>query len=421
MLKQTILLLVAIISINAVAQQGTASPYSFYGIGELSYKGTVENQSMGGLSIYSDSIHINLLNPASLGKLKLTTFTIGANHKSANLKSSNNSASTSNSTFEYLAIGLPMGKLAMSFGLLPYTSVGYKTGFSNYKTATAGEGRFEGSGGVNKAFLAAGYSINKNLSLGIDLNYNFGKISNEAIIITDLQYDIRERNESNLSGLAVNFGTTYTKMINNNLQLTAGATFSPEISLTSNNTREIATIVFNTNGVDIPRDIKEVDLKQLNLESTKFKLPTKLTIGTGIGKMKKWFAGIDYTYLGTSNLENLTFNNTNVTYSNANKIALGGFYIPKYNSLSNYFSKVVYRTGFRYENTGITIQNEDINEFGISFGVGLPVGRKFSNVNIGFEYGSKGTIKNNLVKENFFNINLSLSFNDKWFQKRKID
>jgi hypothetical protein len=67
------------------------------------------------------------------------------------------------------------------------------------------------------------------------------------------------------------------------------------------------------------------------------------------------------------------------------------------------------------------IQNEDINEFGISFGVGLPMGRKFSNINIGFEYGSKGTTNSNLVKENFFNINLSLSFNDKWFQKRKID
>jgi len=421
MLKQTLLLLVALISLNAIAQEGTASPYSFYGIGELKFRGTVENKSMGGLSVYSDSIHLNLLNPASLGKLKLTTFTIGGNQKFTDLKSTNNSGSTSSTTFDYMAVGLPMGKLGMSFGLLPYTSVGYKTGFSNHLTATAGDGRYEGNGGINKAFVAAGYSINDNFSLGIDVNYNFGKIHNEATIITGTQYNTQEINDSKLSGLAVNFGATYKKMINEKLQLMTGLTYSPEVNLSSDNTRQISTIVFNTNGIVIPRDTKVTNLKALGLEDTKFKLPSKLTIGAGLGKPKKWFAGIDYTNLGTSKLGNLTFNNTSVGYKNANKVAIGGFYIPKYNSLTSYLSRVVYRTGVRFENTGVVIQNEDINEFGISFGVGLPVGRKFSNVNIGFEYGSRGTTNNNLVKENFFNLNLSLSFNDKWFQRRKID
>jgi len=421
MLKQTLLLLVALISLNAIAQEGTASPYSFYGIGELKFRGTVENKSMGGLSVYSDSIHLNLLNPASLGKLKLTTFTIGGNQKFTDLKSTNNSGSTSSTTFDYMAVGLPMGKLGMSFGLLPYTSVGYKTGFSNHLTATAGDGRYEGNGGINKAFVAAGYSINDNFSLGIDVNYNFGKIHNEATIITGTQYNTQEINDSKLSGLAVNFGATYKKMINEKLQLMTGLTYSPEVNLSSDNARQISTVVFNTNGIVIPRDTKVTNLKALGLEDTKFKLPSKLTIGAGLGKPKKWFAGIDYTNLGTSKLGNLTFNNTSVGYKNANKVAIGGFYIPKYNSLTSYLSRVVYRTGVRFENTGVVIQNEDINEFGISFGVGLPVGRKFSNVNIGFEYGSRGTTNNNLVKENFFNLNLSLSFNDKWFQRRKID
>jgi len=421
MLKQTLLLLVALISISAVAQEGTASPYSFYGIGELKFRGTVVNKSMGGLSVYSDSIHLNLLNPASLGKLKLTTFTIGGNQKFTNLKSDNGSGSASNTTFDYMAVGFPMGKLGMSFGLLPYTSVGYKTGFTDYLTATAGEGRYEGTGGLNKAFVAAGYSINDNLSLGIDLNYNFGKTHNEAILITDLTYDTQEINESKLSGLAINFGATYKKMLNEKLELMTGLTYSPEVGLSSNNTRELSTIVFNTNGSVVARDTKEIDLKAIGLENTTFKLPSKLTIGAGFGEPKKWFAGIDYTTLGTSKSGNQTFNSTGVTYKNANKVSVGGFYIPKYNSLTSYASRVVYRTGIRFENTGIKIQNEDINEFGISFGVGLPVGRKFSNVNIGFEYGSRGTTNNNLVKENFFNLNLSLSFNDKWFQKRKID
>ncbi len=103
------------------------------------------------------------------------------------------------------------------------------------------------------------------------------------------------------------------------------------------------------------------------------------------------------------------------------KNRIGGFYIPNYNGYGSYWKRVVYRAGFRMEETGITVNGQDINEFGISFGVGLPVGRLFSNVNLGFEVGSRGTKDAGLIQENFFNAFLSLSLNDKWFQKRYID
>jgi hypothetical protein len=75
----------------------------------------------------------------------------------------------------------------------------------------------------------------------------------------------------------------------------------------------------------------------------------------------------------------------------------------------------------RFEETGINIRGEDVNEFGISFGAGLPVGRLFSNINIGFEFGRRGTTNNGLVQENFFNTFVSLSLNDRWFKKRYYD
>ena len=65
MIKKFLILITVVFSSLSYAQQGSSSPYSFYGIGSLKFKGTVENQSMGGLSVYSDSIHINLRNPAS--------------------------------------------------------------------------------------------------------------------------------------------------------------------------------------------------------------------------------------------------------------------------------------------------------------------------------------------------------------------
>ena len=98
---------------------------------------------------------------------------------------------------------------------------------------------------------------------------------------------------------------------------------------------------------------------------------------------------------------------------------MGGFYIPKYDSYTSFLSRVVYRAGFRYENTGLILNNKSINDYGMTFGLGLPVG--VSNVNIGFEFGKKGTTSNGLIEENYFNLSVGLSLNDIWFVKRKIN
>ena len=92
-----------------------------------------------------------------------------------------------------------------------------------------------------------------------------------------------------------------------------------------------------------------------------------------------------------------------------------------YASFSKFWNRVVYRAGFYSEKTGLVVNNESINEFGISFGLGIPAGGLFSNVNTTVEFGKRGTTNENLVEENFVNIQLSLSLNDRWFIKRKYN
>jgi hypothetical protein len=111
----------------------------------------------------------------------------------------------------------------------------------------------------------------------------------------------------------------------------------------------------------------------------------------------------------------------NTTFENAVKYSFGGYYVPNYTSFSNYFKKVTYRAGFRYENTGLVIRNESIKDYAYTLGFGLPMGGTFSNLNVGFEFGKRGTAKANLVQENYTNVIISLSLNDKWFVKRKYD
>ena len=435
MIKKLCIVLLALAAFNIHAQEGTTSPYSFYGIGSLKFKGTTENRSMGGLSIYSDSIHINLRNPASFGGKNIIgynnesrpiKFTVGGSHSNTTLNTSSNSQEASASTFDYLALSMPIGKLGVGFGLMPYTSVGYK--LESLDDSGVQTHRYKGEGGVNKAFLGLGYLVAKDLKVGIDASYNFGNIQNSAIefLYTDdgelIQYQSRESNRSDISGLNYNFGVTYTPMISEKLQLTTALTYSPQSELTSNNERTIATIVINpSSGQEFPVNDIEQDLEANGLKTTTLILPSKLAFGAGIGQPRKWFVGAEYTSLKTSNFSNPIFSIDNATFEDASEIAFGGFYIPQYTSFNKYWKRMVYRAGMRFENTGLKINNEPIKEFGISFGVGIPIGRAFSNANFGFEFGKRGTTDQNLIKENFVNFQLSLSLNDRWFEKRKFN
>ena len=436
MIKKLVLVFIAVYAIHSYGQEGTASPYSFYGIGSLKFKGTVENRSMGGLSIYSDSIHVNLRNPASYAGKNIqffnnesrpVKFTVGGSYSSIDLKSDSETDNTSSTTFDYLALSIPMGKFGFGFGLLPYTSVGYKLESLNSNGNL--ENRFRGQGGLNKAFLGLGYQIVEGLSIGVDAQYNFGNIQNSTVEYlydsdgAQLQYQSRENNRSDLSGLSFNLGLSYKKMLTESLEFSSGLTYTPESNLVSKNLRSFSTIITNSSGQEFVVNTIETDLEALGLLETDLVLPSKFSIGAGIGKPRSWFVGAEYSSQKTSDFSNELYNSTSVstTYEDASTFSLGGFYIPQYNSYSSYFKRTVYRAGIRYEKTGLNINNESINEFGISFGVGLPVGNLFSNANLGFEVGKRGTTNSSLIQENFVNFRMSLSLNDRWFQKRKYD
>lgn len=440
MIKKLIVIFIAIISSSAFAQQGTASPYSFYGIGSLKFKGTVENRSMGGIGVYLDSIHLNLRNPASYvgknveaypydGESRPVKFAIAGTTSNVTLKGNSGEADGNSSTFDYIALSVPIGKFGFGFGLMPYTSVGYKLDDFNNNDDIIN--RFRGEGGVNRVYAGFGYQISNKLSAGVDFNYNFGNIQNSAIEFAYTQegdlveLQTREDSRSDLSGLNVNFGLAYKTKISENLELSATATFAPESKLTSDNSRAISTIEVTTTGTETVLNTVEVDLDGQNLKKTDLTLPSRWSFGTGIGEAKSWFVGAEYTLQNTSNFSNPFYTNDVSSFENASQFSLGGFYIPDFDAFNGYFKRVVYRAGINFANTGLVVKNESIKEFGISFGLGLPVGQRsrdpFSNLNLGLEIGKRGTTNNNLIQENFINFNVSLSLNSRWFRQKKYN
>lgn len=422
MIKKLIAGLCLICGTAAFAQQNNASPYSFYGIGDTKFKGTAENKSMGGIGVLTDSIHLNLQNPASYGQLKFTTFTISGSTSSTELATSTESATAGRTTVDYIAIAFPFKKIGVAFGLMPQTSVGYRIqntgemqpdGFARIR-------RFEGSGGLNRAFGGVAYNITKDFAVGADFNYYFGSIDTKSIVGLEnytLQNLTRETNSSRYHAVSFNFGAYYQKLINKKYTWTASAVFTPEAALNGETNREIAVIQNSSNNSE-----NVVDSYDFVVDGGDNNLPMKITAGTGFGQLRKWFAGVEFTHTGSNVLGNRFDNITNVSFSNGQRIAVGGFYIPKFYSYTSYLARITYRAGLRYEKTGLVINGQDINDAAVTLGLGLPLaGIGGSNLNIGLEYGQRGTKTAGLIQENYFNLSVSLSLNDKWFVKRRFE
>ena len=415
MTKRFFIIVFILFSVITTAQERTSSPYSFYGVGLNTFRGTVENKSMGGLSILSDSIHMNLQNPAALGRLRLTTYTVGVSNSSVKMKSDAESSAISTSSLDYLAVGIPTGKLGFAFGLVPYSSVGYNIIDVNEEAGVAN--RYSGKGGLNNVFLAGGYSVTPNLSLGAEASYNFGNIQNKSIFLQEgVQFGSREINRSDLSGLTYKIGLDYERMLGEELQFKFGTYYTPETTLKAKNNRELATLLVGAEGQEITADTRDV-----SVPDSDFSLPSSLSVGAGIGKPKKWYLGAEYVTSEAGDYSNRAFAIEGASFEQASKYRVGGYYIPNYNSLTSYFSRIVYRGGLRMEETGLHLNGESINEFGIAFGLGLPAGRMLTNINLGFEYGQRGTTSSGLIQENFFNAMISLSLNDRWFIKRRFE
>lgn len=433
MIKKIIVSVCLLISLVSFAQEGTSSPYSFYGIGDVRFRGTVENRSMSGLSVVPDSIHINLQNPAMYSSLKLTSFSIGGTFSVNQLKTNQKDEKAQRTTLDYLAIGIPLKKLGLGLGLIPYSSVGYNIRNSVFSDADGvvnknrTDNYYKGSGGLNKVFFGFGYQLTKNFSFGADVQYNFGKIDtrslstqftlNSSNVYEQVQYSSRETNASSASGVNFNTGLSYNTKLSKKINLYSSLTYTPQATITLNNERFIA-IVQSVDGV---AEAIVGDEEAIDVADTKLKMPSKFSFGVGIGDSKKWIVGTEITLQGTSNFGNRFNDIDNVAYENATRFIVGGYYIPNYKSFTNYFERVVYRGGFRFENTGLVINNQPIEDAAVTLGLGLPLRGAFSNINVGFELGNRGTQKGGLVREHYMNFSIGLSLNDRWFQKRKYD
>ncbi len=434
MIKNIVVSILLLTSVVVMGQRTSSSPYSFFGIGDEFSTTTVEQSAMGGIGVaFSHYKYLNFTNPAAYANLRYSTYSLGLLNNDLTVKTANIKQNSISTTLSYVALAFPIGdKAGFSFGMQPISSVGYSltnTGLASDGTSINEITLFEGSGGVNRFYGSFGIKVFKGLSLGVEGDFSFGNVENSITNqLINVALATKYKEAVQLRGSSLKFGAQYKNVLKDKLMLTAGATVKLGNDLSVSGESLTYSLTLSGNGAETVKDtlINQNGDKVIAIDGD-FTLPVKTILGVGVGQLDKWYAGIEYENKDAISSTSIFGNTAAYRFGKGNRIAVGGFYLPKVNSISSYWNRVTYRAGFRYENTGLLVNSginntnfTEIKDFGISFGLGLPL-KGLSTINTGFEFGKRGTISNNLIEENYFNFRLSLSLSEKWFVKRKID
>ena len=411
MKKISLLLTVFLIQIS-FAQKSSYSPYSYFGVGETNFSATVENRMMGGNTSYYDSVSVNLNVPASLSKLRFVNYSVGLNLKNNRYTAQDNNAKSTTASLNYLSVSIPTKILGFNFGIKPNTSVGYLLESVDESTDPISTNRYDGDGGINSAFVGLGFELFKNFGIGISTSYSFGNLNHyHSKLLTDVELYTRVSSESSLSGLSYNLSAVFQQKFRNNTLIYSSFVYQPESSLTSKNSQSIATL--KSDG-SFGGDTENIDLSLTGMDETKFTIPSFSNFGIGFGEDKKWFFGVNIKSVSGNGYKNELMALDNINFNEHNIYSAGGFFLPQFDSFTSFFDRVTYRAGFKFIDGALEVNGQDIKDFGINFGLGLPVGR-ISKANIGLEFGQRGTDDFGLIKENYLNLMIGVSLNDLWF------
>jgi long-subunit fatty acid transport protein len=413
--------LIYLTQIQSVSAQGTSvSPYSQFGLGELNSGSFGINTAMANTGIaYADYAHINLLNPASYSDFSLTVFEAGARLNRNFLTQNEATATAGNTGFGYVAIGFPLKKWwGAAFGILPYSGVNYS--FSQ-TTLLAGETRpvtfqYIGRGGYNRAFIGNSFKIYDKLKFGFNTSFLFGAIDRESSVIYDVTvvpFNSRIRNKEFVSSFTGDAGLQYKHKITEEKYLSFGAVYGLGNDLNAQQSITSFTYIQRVNAITVKDTI-------LNIvdEKGKISLPSKYGFGLSFYKKNNYLISLDYTQHNWSNFSKF---DRAYDYKNSNRIALGGQYTPDFTALRKPLKTSTYRFGLHYEQTFLEINDNPINDIGISLGFAYPVFKSRSTMNVSVTFGQRGTTNNNLIQENYILANFGMIINDKWFIKKKYD
>ncbi|ASB48385.1 PorV/PorQ family protein [Alkalitalea saponilacus] len=422
--RQIKLLLTTIILLSTVgistAQTRTYSPTSRYGIGEMNYRGFGRNEAMGGTGIgVQTPRHLNSLNPASYSAIDSLNFffEVGVSGNSNTLSHNDQSQTFSDIYFDYFAIGFPVSpRVRTSFGVKPVSQAGYQFEIIQSPQDNPVLQSAIGTGNISSAYGGVGIKISDDLNLGVHASYWFGNIKHTSFS-EFLGDNIRVhglQNHHQINSFLFDFGVQY----NVNEQLTLGAVFRPRTPMRGKTSTTLATgrqyqldgsLFFNSD---------TISSSTLRWNNNEFEMPMNLGVGASYRFNERFLLAMDYS---TQRWSSANFPDDISQTVNTNMLSLGAELVPNERTATRYFQRVRYRAGLRYYEDYLQYNNNQITDFGMTFGLGLPVGRTFTSINLGFEYGMRGTSDSNDLSETYTRFTLNFTMQEFWFRQRRFD
>jgi hypothetical protein len=411
-----------LLSQGPLLAQSTYSTYSIIGVGDYVDPAVPAAMGMGGLGISNGSYrYLNNSNPALLYFNRMTLFTAGVMAESKKISRQGFEPSAAGSgNLQHIAMAFPLRRDKWSFALnlQPYSLVNYAFVYDGQtSTSTSPDNSTilnEGSGGITALNFSAGGLLYKGLSVGVKASFLFSGYKKEFSSSIDAglpSYSAIYLQRQSVSDFTYGVGIAYQKKIGD---YNLGIGFIYDFKVDAKGTKFVRIEQRTVNNLLLFADTIA------NNEPNIISLPSTIGAGISFGKPQKWTVGIDYRTQDWSNLE-VDATGSPQKFTQGSKYVLGGEYVPDPFDPQNYMKRVTYRMGVTYEIKPYWVANTQIKEFGINFGLTLPVSR-FSGLDFGFMVGSRGTTDNNLVREDFFKVYFGATFNDnRWFLKPKFN
>jgi hypothetical protein len=422
--RQYLIIVCTIISVQAWGQVAN-SPFSKFGLGENYSNALANTQGMAGVGVSQPQYwFVNNQNPALLVYNSFATFQVGVLGESRTIKGNAGSEKFRGGNMNYLltSFALKPGKWVTSLGLMPYSSVNYSIRSIIPVEGKENENQIiteEGSGGFTQLYWSNGVRINQNFSIGLKTSYLFGAIDKIYKLqkeVNDGSFDRVSAPQSKTVAKDFNFslGGSYIKdsLWNKDYRVSIGAVY------------EFATDI-NANLIN---KVSDLSLAGDTITSTETKtsgslnLPSSITAGVSFSKGVKWSVGTQFTYQDWSSFSNLKSPDYPVTDEELSKlwrVAIGGEYTPDPSAIEGFLKRITYRIGVSTERCPYLVNDNPVKDTGINFGFSFPSGR--SSIDLGFKFGTRGDVNDNILEERYFKVFFGITFNDQWFIRRRFD
>ena len=416
--------LMAIVATMALAQGGTLSPYSQYGLGEMAPQGGSVNRSMNGLGV---AIHggtlINPVNPASFASVDSLTmlFDMGVSGQITNFNENGTKTNAKGANFEYVMGSFRAYKnVGVAFGVLPLTNVGYKYNSTTYlkDVNTAVTTTHHGDGGLHQLFLGVGVRPVKALSVGASVAYLWGGYDRSVSSASSSTINnLSKIYSASVHNYTLDLGVQYDQRIGNSDLLTVGLTYGLGHKLNT----DAECLLVSTNST-----VSKADTTRIVVGNA-LELPHTFGAGVFYSHAGKWTVGADaqlqrWVKTQFPDYANGQYALRDGVLDNSYKFTLGGELCPQWNS-RHFFRRIRYRAGVGYTTPYYKINGQTgPRQMSASIGFGIPIMNAYnsrSQLNISAQYVNNSAT--GLIKENIFRLNIGFTFNEKWFAKWKIE